>query len=52
MRSTSGFVGNLQCRIVDEDDLEHGLEIESLEHRFRLAVVSAEHSELYYLLAT
>lgn len=45
-------IGNLRRRVVGESDLEHSLEIENLERRFRLAAVTAERGELYHLHAT
>ena len=45
-------IGNLRRRVVGESDLEHSLEIENLERRFRLAAVTAERGELYHLRAT
>ncbi len=45
-------IGNLRRRVVGESDLEHSLEIENLERRFRLTAVTAERGELYHLRAT
>ena len=49
---SSRVVGNLRRRTVDKDDIEHALQLENLERRFRLTALRAERGELYHLRAT
>ncbi len=48
----SRVTGHLRRRTAGQDEIEHNLQIEDLERRFRLTALRAERGELYHLRAT
>ncbi|MBQ0686564.1 Na+/H+ antiporter [Providencia rettgeri] len=48
----SRVTGYLRRRTAGQDEIEHSLQIEDLERRFRLTALRAERGELYHLRAT
>lgn len=48
----SRVTGYLRRRTAGQDEIEHNLQIEDLERRFRLTALRAERGELYHLRAT
>lgn len=48
----SRVTGHLRRRTASQDEIEHNLQIEDLERRFRLTALRAERGELYHLRAT
>ena len=48
----SRVIGLLRRRTAGQDEIEHNLQIEDLERRFRLTALRAERGELYHLRAT